>query len=211
MAEHTAAGVDAALVAALTDMVRDTACLCCSCMLTLRSRRRHAQGFDAAAAASALRATGSRNVEAAVLWLCGADAADAGDAAGASPLHEAPPAAHHVAAAGECKAVLCVVTDLGMGVGKVAAQAAHAAVGLLRVCEAQRVPWLAAWEAGGEKTVVLGLASRADALALAAKARALALPGAPAVHAQQNAWLLCRRACIARSLASLFADTHTYT
>jgi peptidyl-tRNA hydrolase len=177
MAEQAAAGVDAALVAALTDMVRDAAWLCCSCALTPRSRRRHAQGFDAAAAASALRATGSRNVEAAVLWLCGADAADAGDAAGAPPLHEAPPA-HRVAAAGECKAVLCVVTELGMGVGKVAAQAAHAAVGLLRVCEAQRVPWLAAWEAGGEKTVVLGVASRANALALAAKARALALPGA---------------------------------
>ena len=49
---------DAALLSALTDM-----------------------GFESAAAAAALRATGNRNLEAAVLWLCGPDAADgAGDA-----------------------------------------------------------------------------------------------------------------------------------
>jgi peptidyl-tRNA hydrolase len=147
-------------------------------------------------------------VEAAVLWLCGPDAAGAGgDTAGAPFSHEAPPPpAAHRTAAGECKAVLCVVVELGMGVGKVAAQAAHAAVGLLRVCQAQRAPWLAAWEAGGEKTVVLGVATRADALALADKARALALPGAPRVRAKEK-----RGAIGVRVLrASFSALTHTH-
>ena len=54
--EKMEAAGDSALLSALTDM-----------------------GFESAAAAAALRATGSRNVEAAVLWLCGSDGA--GDAA----------------------------------------------------------------------------------------------------------------------------------
>ena len=65
-----------------------------------------------------------------------------------------------------------------MSVGKIAAQAAHAAVGLLRVMQDGRVPWLHAWERAGEKTVVLNVATGEEASALAAKATQLGLPGA---------------------------------
>ena len=49
-------------------------------------------GFEAAAAAAALRATGSRNVEAAVLWLCGPDAAGDASALGEEPATGVPAA-----------------------------------------------------------------------------------------------------------------------
>ena len=42
--------------------------------------------------------------------------------------------------------VLVVAQDLRMSQGKVAAQCAHAAVGLYRVMQANRMPWLPAWE-----------------------------------------------------------------
>jgi peptidyl-tRNA hydrolase len=74
--------------------------------------------------------------------------------------------------------VLCVVGELRMSVGKVAAQAAHAAVGLLRVMQDSRTPWLHAWEGAGEKTVVLDVPTAEAAEALAAKATQLGLPGA---------------------------------
>lgn len=74
--------------------------------------------------------------------------------------------------------VLCVVGELRMSVGKVAAQAAHAAVGLLRVMQDSRTPWLHAWEGAGEKTVVLDVLTAEAADALAAKATQLGLPGA---------------------------------
>jgi PTH2 family peptidyl-tRNA hydrolase len=74
--------------------------------------------------------------------------------------------------------VLCVVASLGMSAGKVAAQAAHAAVGLFRRMQDERPPWLSAWERCGEKTVVLSVPTAAEAEALATKAQALGLPGA---------------------------------
>ena len=42
--------------------------------------------------------------------------------------------------------VLVVAQDLHMSRGKVGAQCAHAAVGLYRVLQAKRTPWLHAWE-----------------------------------------------------------------
>ena len=71
-----------------------------------------------------------------------------------------------------------MVRELSMGVGKVAAQAAHAAVGLLRAMQAARTPWLHAWEGAGEKTVVLDVPTAEAASLLAAKATQLGLPGA---------------------------------
>ena len=65
-----------------------------------------------------------------------------------------------------------------MSAGKTAAQAAHAAVGLLRVMQAARTPWLHAWEGAGEKTVVLDVPTAEAASLLAAKATQLSLPGA---------------------------------
>jgi peptidyl-tRNA hydrolase len=167
-------------------------------------------GFESAAAAAALRATGSRNVEAAVLWLCGPDAAGDASALGEEPATGVPAASAYAVVhpdgtpapawvahvSGEFKAraavallasppepsasqvVLCVVGELRMSVGKVAAQAAHAAVGLLRVMQDSRTPWLHAWEGAGEKTVVLDVPTAEAAEALAAKATQLGLPGA---------------------------------
>lgn len=42
--------------------------------------------------------------------------------------------------------VLVVAQDLRMSPGKVAAQCAHAAVGLFKLMQASRAPWLHAWE-----------------------------------------------------------------
>lgn len=44
--------------------------------------------------------------------------------------------------------VLVVAQDLHMSPGKLAAQCAHAAVGLYKLMARQRIPWLAAWEVG---------------------------------------------------------------
>ena len=173
MAEH-ASGVDAALVAALTDM-----------------------GFDEGAAAAALRATGSRNVEAAVLWLCGPDAGGSGDADAALGIPLAANVVEHPDGArtpawvrgveGDFKVVLCVVASLHMGAGKVAAQAAHAAVGLYKQLLAGRVPWLGAWKAAGEKTVVLSVDTADAATALQRHAEALGLPSAPTPRTVRSA------------------------
>ena len=42
--------------------------------------------------------------------------------------------------------MLVVAQQLGMSQGKVAAQCAHAAVGLYRLLQQNRVPWKQAWE-----------------------------------------------------------------
>lgn len=60
---------------------------------------------------------------------------------------------------GECKVVLLVLASLGMSAGKIAAQCAHAAVGIYKKLFNQRIPWLESWEDGGEKTVVLTVPS----------------------------------------------------
>ena len=90
-----------------------------------------------------------------MLWLCGPDAADADAGAGTVatgvPAGGTPPNLSQVVhpdgasapawllgVEGEFKVVLVVVTELGMSAGKTAAQAAHAAVGLYRQCQARR-------------------------------------------------------------------------
>ena len=122
-------------------------------------------GFPAERAAEALRVTGSRNIEAAILWLCDEPAA-AGTSALAAPATEE-----------EYKAVLVVVADLLMSPGKVAAQAAHAAVGLYkRLCSRPECAVTQrAWEAQGEKTVVVSATGRVEAAALARAAESLQL------------------------------------
>ncbi|KAK9847454.1 hypothetical protein WJX84_008621 [Apatococcus fuscideae] len=76
----------------------------------------------------------------------------------------------------ECKVVLVVAQDLGMSPGKLAAQCAHAAVGLYKLMAHRRVPWLAAWEATGEKTVVLAINSSRQLPGYVNSAEALQLP-----------------------------------
>ncbi len=112
------------------------------------------------------------------------------------PSPTPPAAAAPTAAHAEAKVVLCVVASLGMSAGKVAAQAAHAAVGLFRRMQDERPPWLSAWEHCGEKTVVLSVPTAAEAEALATKAlstprerkrAAYDAPARCAVHAVLNA------------------------
>ena len=81
---------------------------------------------------------------------------------------------------GEFKAVLVVRGELGMSAGKVGAQCAHAAVGLYKRCLATGVPWLLAWEAQGEKTVVLRAQSEREMETLERQAERLGLPSARA-------------------------------
>ena len=116
-------------------------------------------GFPAESARAALVATGNANLETALTLLCG----EAAEVPVPALLEEE-----------ECKAVLVVDASLNMSVGKTAAQAAHAAVGLFRLCAG--APWLHAWEAGGEKTVCLRGEGREELARLAAHSRSLGLP-----------------------------------
>ncbi len=78
------------------------------------------------------------------------------------------------------KQVIIVRTDLNMSCGKLAAQVAHGAVGaVLRVLSEGRrewVEWFRAWEASGQKKVVLAVNSLNELLALRDKAERLGLP-----------------------------------
>ncbi|KAK9836673.1 hypothetical protein WJX74_005797 [Apatococcus lobatus] len=76
----------------------------------------------------------------------------------------------------ECKVVLVVAQDLHMSPGKLAAQCAHAAVGIYKLMVRQGLPLLAAWEATGEKTVVLATTSSRQLPGYVQSAEALQLP-----------------------------------
>jgi PTH2 family peptidyl-tRNA hydrolase len=80
---------------------------------------------------------------------------------------------------GAYKMVFVVNMELGMGVGKVASQVAHAAIGLYRVLieEQQRFgEMLLAWEQFGETKIVLKGNNAAQLSELAKKATTLGLP-----------------------------------
>ena len=55
--------------------------------------------------------------------------------------------------------VLVVAQDLHMSPGKLAAQCAHAAVGIYKLMVRQGVPWLAAWEVRTPSSSDCGVAS----------------------------------------------------
>ncbi|KAK9807200.1 hypothetical protein WJX73_007692 [Symbiochloris irregularis] len=76
----------------------------------------------------------------------------------------------------ECKVVLVVAQSLGMSSGKIAAQCAHAILGLYRRLQHKRTPWMQAWEASGEKTVVLAGDTPDQLQHMADSAAALGLP-----------------------------------
>ena len=71
-----------------------------------------------------------------------------------------------------CKMVALVRTDLGMGVGKIAAQVSHATLGAFKAAKRQPPTsgWLEAWETMGEPTIVLAVASHAELDALLTQA-----------------------------------------
>jgi len=76
------------------------------------------------------------------------------------------------------KQVIVVRTDLGMSVGKTAAQVAHAAVSAAEEARARRPDWLRAWLAEGQKKVVVRVGSLQELLELERRARELGLPTA---------------------------------
>ena len=74
----------------------------------------------------------------------------------------------------ETKLTLIVRADLGMGRGKIAAQAAHAAVAAALASAGSRD--FRAWLRDGQPKVVLKVTSEEELLALADRARAAGLP-----------------------------------
>jgi peptidyl-tRNA hydrolase len=63
-----------------------------------------------------------------------------------------------IAATAQPSKLVCLVRrDLGMGVGKVAAQVAHGVLGAYRVASQRDPQRLAAWETTGEACIVLGV------------------------------------------------------
>jgi len=77
----------------------------------------------------------------------------------------------------DVKQVIVVRTDLKMGVGKTAAQVAHAAVDAAEYARVKNSRWYSAWLAGGQEKVVVktdgGQAALED---LQNQARSLGLP-----------------------------------
>lgn len=81
------------------------------------------------------------------------------------------------ASAGGVKMVIVVNSGIGMRPGKIASQAAHAALGLYQhACEGRRSPICLAWDSAGAKKVVLKAPTTSSIMALAAAARRLNLP-----------------------------------
>jgi PTH2 family peptidyl-tRNA hydrolase len=76
----------------------------------------------------------------------------------------------------QLKLVLVVRADLGMSVGKTAAQCAHAAVGIVAKLRRNRGALLAAWEECGQTKVCLKCDGIEDLTALAKAAQAAGLP-----------------------------------
>ena len=76
----------------------------------------------------------------------------------------------------ELKLVLVVREDLGMSIGKTAAQCAHAAVGIVGKLRKSRSPLLGAWEACGQTKITLKCEGIAELTALAQAAMAAGLP-----------------------------------
>lgn len=76
---------------------------------------------------------------------------------------------------GPHKAVCLVRRDLGMGAGKVAAQVAHAALGVYRLAAERSPGMLEHWVGDGEAIIVLGVDSVAELKTLLSKAAAQGL------------------------------------
>ena len=78
------------------------------------------------------------------------------------------------------KMVLCVRTDIGMGMGKSCSQCAHAAVGVVMSVatsgDATHTPWLQEWLQEGSAKIVVGVASLEGLVALESLAAAAKLP-----------------------------------
>jgi PTH2 family peptidyl-tRNA hydrolase len=76
----------------------------------------------------------------------------------------------------EVKLMLVVREDLGMSIGKTAAQCAHAAVGIVHKLTGKRNGLLAAWDECGQTKICLKCSGIDEMLALAKAAEAASLP-----------------------------------
>jgi PTH2 family peptidyl-tRNA hydrolase len=76
----------------------------------------------------------------------------------------------------EVKLMLVVREDLGMSVGKTAAQCAHAAVGIVQKLRGKQNGLLAAWEACGQPKICVKCGGIEEMLALVRAAEAASLP-----------------------------------
>eukprot|EP01025_Chloroclados_australasicus_P031771 TRINITY_DN3215_c0_g1_i1.p2 TRINITY_DN3215_c0_g1~~TRINITY_DN3215_c0_g1_i1.p2 ORF type:complete len:213 (+),score=22.12 TRINITY_DN3215_c0_g1_i1:168-806(+) len=78
----------------------------------------------------------------------------------------------------ECKMVLCVNESLKMGKGKIAAQCAHAAVGVLQEFQGNQkyLPLFRQWESKGQAKIALKVPSDAELVEIQSKARKLGFP-----------------------------------
>jgi len=76
----------------------------------------------------------------------------------------------------EWKVVLVVRRDLNMSVGKIAAQCAHAAVGIYKRLAQSSVANLQKWEKNGQKKVVVGVDSEQELMKLESQAVERNLP-----------------------------------
>jgi PTH2 family peptidyl-tRNA hydrolase len=76
------------------------------------------------------------------------------------------------------KQAIVVRTDLGMGKGKLAAQAAHASLSAAELVSSSRVGWYEDWKSEGQKKVVLKVGSESELDELYKAARHAKLPAA---------------------------------
>jgi len=74
------------------------------------------------------------------------------------------------------KQAILIRVDLGMSVGKVAAQAAHAAVSAAEECRRIKPEWFRAWLEEGQKKVVLRVSGLEELESLHEQAKSLGLP-----------------------------------
>ncbi|KAI8472026.1 MAG: peptidyl-tRNA hydrolase-like protein 2, mitochondrial precursor (Bcl-2 inhibitor of transcription 1) [Monoraphidium minutum] len=75
----------------------------------------------------------------------------------------------------ELKMVLCVNNSLGMGKGKIGAQCAHAAVGVMGRFRARHELMFKQWEACGQPKIALKVKDEEEMASLAARAQAAGL------------------------------------
>ncbi|XP_065576053.1 probable peptidyl-tRNA hydrolase 2 isoform X2 [Artemia franciscana] len=121
-------------------------------------------GYDRETCVKALFATQNQSVEAALEWLLENESEeDEEDSEAEDEPH---------------KMVLVFNTSLGMGVGKVAAQAGHATLGIYRelISTAKHHESLALWEQYGEKKIALRAENEEKLISLQAAATELGLP-----------------------------------
>ena len=75
-----------------------------------------------------------------------------------------------------CKQAIVIRVDLGMSTGKIAAQAAHAAVSAAEECRRMKPEWFRDWLEEGQKKVVLRVSGLEELKRLYDQARSLGLP-----------------------------------